>query len=371
MIVLSGGFFSPISANAQVFYWDNTVTNGAWNDSANWQGGQVPNAVDISVNFENFQETAVSLQDYEATFGSLSARTSVTLGSTSEKVGIINLETMLEQPLLRVGAGTVTINADVTGTKGFRKEGDGCVTFRFNTNTQIYSGNITLAGGALGISQDGSLGQADNDIVVEATSTLQIEPSDDVSPVGVAASRDIWIASGAALTIDNSAAAVVGTVRGSISGDGSLVFGGTGSLILNGTNTYAGATLINSPGFGGSAANTNIVGRTNHVSFASPGSIPANTPLTLNFGSRSAINSSSMINVNLGGNAITPTLFAPTFSAVATASTNSTLAMVLTNGSLTYTTSDSFAVATRGAGFVNAELTLPETVMLQRECPDS
>jgi fibronectin-binding autotransporter adhesin len=355
-LLVAGAF----RAEAQFFYWNTAVTNGLWNDTANWEEGIVPNEVDAVVFFDNTVNTVVNLNGFTATVGELNFANTVTIGSTTSNDDIINLDSTAGQPRISVAANNAFMYGELTGTNGFRKEGPARFSFRFNPNDQNYSGNITLAGGILGINQDGSLGNTNNDIIAEATSTLQIEPGNNTNAVTLGTGRDISIASGATLTINNGGAAVVGTVNGVVSGDGNLTFGGTGSLILNGTNTYTGATVINGPGFGGSATNTNIVSRSNLVSFANLGSIPTGTALTATFGSASAINSSSTMNINLGGNALTPTLFAPTFSGVATNSTSSTLAMVITNGSLNYTTVDTFAVNTRGVGLVNADLTLPE-----------
>jgi len=356
---------SALQADAQTFYtWNTAVTNGLWNDTTNWVDGVVPNEVDAVVFFDNTATTAVSLNGFTATVGELSFANTITIGSTTNSDDILNLDSTVGQPRILVAANNAFMYGELTGTNGFRKEGPGRFSFRFNPNNQNYTGNITLAGGILGINQDGSLGDANNDLVVEATSTLQIEPGNNTNAVALGTGRDIAIGSGTTLTINNGAAAVVGTVEGIVSGDGNLTFGGTGSLVLTGENTYAGNTQVNGPGFGGSATNTNIISRSNLLSFANPGSIPQSTPLTLTFGSATAVNSSSTINVDLGGNAITPTLFTPNFNAVATGSTNSTLAMVITNGSLTYSTGDNFAVATRGAGLVSADLTLPETTTI-------
>jgi fibronectin-binding autotransporter adhesin len=356
---------SALRADAQNFFtWNTAVTNGLWNDTTNWVDGVVPNEVDAVVFFDNTATTAVSLNGFTATVGELSFANTITIGSTTNSDDFLNLDSTAGQPIVRVAANNAFMYGELTGTNGFRKEGPGRFTFRFNPNNQNYTGDITLAGGILGINQDGSLGDTNNDLVVEATSTLQIEPGNNTSAVSLDAGRNIAIASGTTLTINNGAAAVAGTVNGAISGDGNLTFGGTGSLILNGANTYAGATTVNSPGFGGSATNTNVVTRSNLLSFAGAGALPLATALNLSFGSASAVNSSSTINVDLGGGALAPSLLT-IGNNTNTTSTNSLMAYDISKGSLTY--SDPFGAlnfSARGAGNVTNELRLPATTIL-------
>jgi fibronectin-binding autotransporter adhesin len=353
-------------AEAQFYTWDTAVTNGLWNDTTNWVDGIVPNEAGAVVFFDNVGTVGVGLNGFTATAGEISVANGATFGSTTNTDDILNLDNGGTQPIISANSSSLAafMYAEVTGTNGFRKTGPGRLTFRFNTNNQNYTGNITLAAGTLGINQDGSLGSADNDIIVEGTSTLQMEPGNSSSPVSLDAGRDISIASGATLTINNGASAGVGTINGAVSGDGNLSFGGTGSLILNGTNTYTGTTTINSPGFGGSATNTNTVSRTNLVSFASPASIPSSTALTLSFGTAAATNSISTINVNLGGASFNPSILT-IGNNTSGASTNSLMAYDISNGSLTY--SDAFGAlnfSARGTSVVTNELRLPGTTTL-------
>ncbi len=353
-------------AEAQFYTWNPAVTNGLWNDTTNWVDGVVPNEAGAVVFFDNVGTVGVGLNGFTATAGEINVANGAIFGSTTNTDDILNLDNGDTQPIISANSSSLAafMYAEVTGTNGFRKTGPGRLSFRFNPNNQNYTGNITLAAGTLGINQDGSLGSADNDIIVEGTSTLQIEPGNNTSPVSLDAGRDISIASGATLTINNGAAAVVGTINGAVSGDGNLTFGGTGSLILNGTNTYTGTTTINSPGFGGSATNTNTVSRTNLVSFAGPASIPSNTALTLSFGTAAATNSISTINVNLGGATLTPGILT-IGNNTSGASTNSLMAYDISNGSLTY--SDAFGAlnfSARGTSVVTNELRLPGTTTL-------
>jgi fibronectin-binding autotransporter adhesin len=353
-------------AEAQFYTWNPAVTNGLWNDTTNWVDGVVPNEAGAVVFFDNVGTVGVGLNGFTATAGEISVANGATFGSTTNTDDILNLDNGDTQPIISANSSSLSafMYAEVTGTNGFRKTGPGRLSFRFNPNNQNYTGNITLAEGTLGINQDGSLGSADNDIIVEGTSTLQIEPGNNTSPVSLNAGRDISIASGATLTINNTAAPVVTTINGAISGDGNLTFGGTGSLILNGTNTYAGTTVINSPGFGGTATNTNVVTRSNLVSFAGVSSLPASTALTLGFGTNAATNSISTINVNLGGASLNPSILTIGNNTNG-ASTNSLMAYDISNGSLTY--SDAFGAlnfSARGTSVVTNELRLPGTTTL-------
>lgn len=371
-------------SEAQLYFWDTAVTNGQWNDIANWTDGVVPNEAGAVVYFDNINP-AVGLSGFTATSGEINVANSAVFGSTTNSDDILNLDTgSTNQPLISVATGSAFMYAELTGTNGFRKAGGGRLSFRFNNNDQNYTGAITLAGGTLGINQDGSLGAAGNGVVVESSSTLQSEPGNNTNPVSLGDGRSISIASGATLTVNNSAAAVATTINGPVSGDGGFAFGGTGTLTLSGTNSYKGTTTVNGPGFGGSITtnfttnttnstiSTNIVTngatRTSLFAFGGPDSAPATNPLVVTMGTASAIFSTSTVTVNLGGAAVTPS----SFSAVANGatanppnSTNSLLSINITNGSLTYSApSQSFLFNTKGAGAVTAELRLPQSTTL-------
>lgn len=367
-------------AEAQgVYIWNTAVTNGLWNNAANWEDGIVPNEVNALVFFENTASTSVDLSGFTATVGDMVFDRNVTLGSTGVSDDILNLESTLGQPILSVAdGGNVFMYAEVTGTNGFRKEGLGRLTFRFNPNDQTYRGDITLAGGMLGINQDGSLGDPENDILVEANSTLQIEPGNNTNAVTLGAGRNISIDSGANLSVNNGGSAVVTTIEGAISGDGNLTFGGTGSLILSGVNTYTGTMQVNGPGYGTPftfstntnttpptvTTNTNTVVRTSLVSFAAENALRDQAPLAVSFGSAAATNNITTIAVNLGG-------FDRTFSTFSilnntnNASINSLMALDISNGGMTYANpSGAFNFSARGSGNVTNELRLPDRAEL-------
>lgn len=366
-------------AEAQFYTWDTAVTNGLWNDTANWVDGIVPNEPGAVVFFDNVGTVGVGLNGFTATAGEISVANGATFGSTTNTDDILNLDNGGTQPIISANSSSLAafMYAEVTGTNGFRKTGPGRLTFRFNPNNQNYTGNITLDAGTLGINQDGSLGSTDNDIIVEGTSTLQIEPGNSTNPVTLNAGRDISIVSGATLTINNTAATVVTTINGAISGDGNLTFGGTGTLVLAGSNSYTGSTTVNGPGFGSPftyttntnttpatvTTNTNTVVRGNLLSFAGENALRSGAALSTGFGTAPATNNNTTIAINLGGFARTLSSFSVANNTGA--STNSLMVFDITNGGLTYADPlGAFNFSARGAGNVTNELRLPEATTL-------
>ncbi|MFL6584104.1 MAG: autotransporter-associated beta strand repeat-containing protein [Chthoniobacterales bacterium] len=158
----------------------------------------------------------------------------------------------------------------VTGQGGgFTKTGTGVVGLG-GTNT--FTGDVTIAGGALSISRDANLGAAANEVYLNSGATLRIEDGLDnfgatpSSPVlaTFATSRQINL-TGGNNTIEvknyadtNTSFGVGGapaapashlntlTVDGLLTGAGNLVKEGDGKLVLTNTsNNFTGATIVN------------------------------------------------------------------------------------------------------------------------------
>lgn len=369
-VALLCGFLStgPTTLQAQNFYtWNPLVTNGLWNDVANWDGGVVPNEAGAVVFFDNTANITVNLNGFAATLGELNIANNATFGSTTNTDDIINLDNAaVGQPLISVAAGSAFMYAEITGTNGFRKTGAGRLSFRFNPNNQAYSGNITLGGGTLGINQNGSLGADDNDLIFETSSTLSVEPSavaTNPQTVVLPATRAVQIASGATATV--SVGEFVGaTIAGDITGEGGLSFAGAGTLVLTGSNSYTGATTVNWPGFGGTSTNTNVVVRSSRLAFGGAASLPATNPLVLSFGTSAAFNSSSTVVVDLGGGTLNPATLV-IGNNTATTSTNSLMAYDITNGGLVFSDpANTLNFSARGAGNVTNDLRLPNNANL-------
>ncbi|MFM6174887.1 MAG: hypothetical protein ACKPB4_22620, partial [Sphaerospermopsis kisseleviana] len=305
--LLLSAAFVLISAPARAqSVWQGT-NSAIWDDIANWSTGVVPNLAGVEARFTN--AASVNMNSFAATIGTLSAFNAS--GSVVLSNGTVTFDSgSAATPIVDAtnGNATVFMYANVLGTSGIRKTGPGEFSFRFNTVDQTYSGGILLDGGRFTINQNGSLGDSNNTITVQSSSTLQSSPGSNSGTVTISSGHAInlgWESSSANLTLNNGFSNVTTVVQSDITGSGNLIFGGTGGLVLSGANS-AGLVTVNGPGFGGATNTNTIVTRTNRVSFASADSLGSSTGLTVSLGSASAFNSSSTINVDLGGLARSP-----------------------------------------------------------------
>lgn len=221
-------------------------TNGLWNAATNWSAG-VPDAQDAQADFTN--AASVDVNGATVTVGTLFVNTTNAADAVTISNGTIDLNVSFGTPAINVGAASANslfMYANVTGAGGLRKDGPGRFTFRFNNNNQTYAGGIFLNGGTFGINQAGSMGDADNDVTVEASSTFRFEPGSDAGSLTLGTGHDFILNTGTTLTIQNSGSNTVSsTINGAFSGDGNLVFSGTGTLTLGGAAGYTGTTTIN------------------------------------------------------------------------------------------------------------------------------
>jgi autotransporter-associated beta strand protein len=228
------------------------ATGAQWGTAANWTGG-VPNAIGAVANINT--AVTVNLSDtgtggtYPYTFGTLanSAAVSVVIGNNGVTTDILTAATSTGAPVINVAnsGGIIFFYANLEGTQGFEKTGAGKLTFRFNSAAQSYSGPITISGGILGITNNGSLGNADNDITIASGARLLLEPSPS-GAVTLGSTRTITL-SGVQSQIGASNASdhliIDGTVNESVAGNG-LVKTDAGKVTLNGTISYTGETRI-------------------------------------------------------------------------------------------------------------------------------
>ncbi|MCP5127842.1 MAG: autotransporter-associated beta strand repeat-containing protein [Gammaproteobacteria bacterium] len=123
-----------------------------------------------------------------------------------------------------------TLSGDLSGSGGFSKIGAGTLTL---SGTNIYSGDTTIATGALNIATDSNLGNGA--LLLGAGATLGISDSTTIAK---------------SITLNGDASIIVAgdtTLSGTISdGAGSfdLMKGGAGTLALSGANNYDGATTV-------------------------------------------------------------------------------------------------------------------------------
>jgi autotransporter-associated beta strand protein len=246
--VLAGG----AEARAQST-WTGT-TGGEWGTAANWTGG-VPNAIGAVANINT--ALTVNLSDtgtggtYPYTFGTLAttiASGSVVLGNNSVTTDILTAQTSSATPVINVAnsGGTIFYYANLEGTQGFEKTGAGKLTWRFNGADQNYSGNVLISGGILGINQNGSLGDDNNDITIASGARLLAEPGGNSGTITLPATRTITL-TGAQSQIGSNNANVNLVIQGAVTESGTgqgLVKTDPGVVTLQGTLSYTGETRI-------------------------------------------------------------------------------------------------------------------------------
>lgn len=260
-IALLLGLAFAANSPAQTTYQGLLSGLTEWTNTANWVGGVVPDATNASVLFTNTSATNAWTND-TITVGTITASNAsgnVVIGSGTTTTDELELATSSGTPTIFVnGGGTLFNYATVTGTQGFTKTGGGNLTFRFNTANNTFSGNINHNAGTLTINQDGSLGDADNDIIINSdgvsrTNTFAFSPGNNAGTVTLNANRSITISNGL-LQVQSTSNAISSVIDGAISGAGALTLVGpssagsnvatANSYTLNGANTYAGQTTI-------------------------------------------------------------------------------------------------------------------------------
>jgi autotransporter-associated beta strand protein len=222
------------------------ASGGEWNSAPNWNPATVPNATGVAAVFTG--TTQVNLTSFNATTGTLTyggTGGSLVIGATSGTDDVITLATSSGSPTVSATNSNATIfmYANVEGTQGITKTGAGKFTFRFNGADQNYSGPITISGGIFGINQDGSLGNADNDVTIAHGARLTVEPGSNTGTVTLPATRTITFTSGTG-QFGVSPAAVTAIVSGSVLGSGGFTKTDAGNLTFNGPVSYQGATRV-------------------------------------------------------------------------------------------------------------------------------
>jgi autotransporter-associated beta strand protein len=234
-------------AEAQFYTWNPAVTNGLWNDTTNWEEAEVPDAASSSVFFNNTSPTSVGFNEFTATVGDLTLLTNVTLGSAAETGGVLNLDTTLfPQPFLQVDGGTLRVYTDVTGSSGLAKQGPGTLSFLGNTKDLGFTGDISINAGKIQINQDGSLGNAGNDVKMAGGTVLIYGTTNATGATTLGADRTITIAGGGQGGFEALSGHTL-TITSSIQNVGTpaiLRKFGTGTVILSGPANYGGTTII-------------------------------------------------------------------------------------------------------------------------------
>lgn len=134
-------------------------------------------------------------------------------------------------PQLNVATTQATIASDITGTNGIAKAGTGTLILE---GAKTFTGTVAVNAGVLRISEDGALGDAENDIVLAGT---------------LATTQSLTLGAGRALTGGGALAPAPGTtleVAGSMTMTG-LAIADTGTVNLTGTTPTVGALSFTAP----------------------------------------------------------------------------------------------------------------------------
>ncbi len=224
--------------------WTGGNTTNNYNDAANWSPSGVPNGVDSRAVFTSLAST--SWTNSTNTLGSLfNSGGNLTFGTTATTSDVLRLETSSGTPVIS-NASDVFFYANLEGSQGFQKTGAGRFTFRFNGAAQSYSGNILVSQGVLGINQDSSLGDTNNDITIGNGARLLAEPGGNSGTVTLGSSRTITLA-GTQSQLGSGNAAVNMVIEGNIletTGGNGLVKTDAGVVTLAGNVGYTGETRI-------------------------------------------------------------------------------------------------------------------------------
>jgi len=232
---------APVVASAQST-WLPTSGTTPWTTGTAWSNGVIPSAVDAVTVFPAAGPT-ILLDDTTVTVGTINQTTAsgnVVIGNTLSNTDWINMAVTTGVPIINVTGGNLYMYAQLSGSQGLQKNGNGVYSPRYNPADYTYTGTNFFNGGTVQIARDGHLGDPSNPIVVSANTNLQ-----NYAGTTLGAARTISLANGTVLTAQNGAANNSLTLNGAITGGGGLTFN-TGFFTLGGANTYTGNTTIRS-----------------------------------------------------------------------------------------------------------------------------
>ena len=235
-------------------YWitptNTAATTFPWNGATNWSTGIVPSATDAVIIFTNFPGTQPAVNTTNVIsggtntpfiFGTLVCSNSQVLNGGGQLIAAVSTGT----PTINVGSGILWLYPLLGGTQGFNKTGGGEVTFRYNGNSNPFTGNVIISGGDLCLNVDVNLGNPNNDLVISNNAKLLINPT-TAAPVTLAPTRTLTLACLAA-NVDVAGTnwlSIPGVINESVAGQGGLQKTDSGTLALSGANTFGGGTTV-------------------------------------------------------------------------------------------------------------------------------
>lgn len=282
-------------------------SNALWSAASAWSPANVPNAVDAVVTFNTTGPVNNPAASVTNTLGTLNDTAATGFGLAGNNL-VLNFQVSAGRPVINVtNGGALYAYFTTAGTQGFTKTGGGTLTYRYaSTSIQPVTGNLILAGGALGLNVDANLGNAANGIIFSNNAELIFNPTTPAD-VTLAATRTVTLACPAAnfdVATTNYSLAVPGVINESVAGSG-LQKNDVGSLILSGPNTYTGATKV--------SGGTLSVSATNHLGAAAAslvfdgGTLQITGTVMTNFGHAVSFTSGKTVtlDINAAGNSFT------------------------------------------------------------------
>ena len=252
IVLVVGTGLVTLSVRAASYTWTGP-TGADWGNAANWSPSTgYPNGTNDVVLITNNHTLNFSNGITSGVFGYLTNACPVAgnavLGASAQTNVFLTAAVTAGSPLISVtnSSGNLYFYAQLSGTQGFTKAGNGKLTFRFNPATNPFSGTINVNAGTLGIEHDGSLGYFTNGVTIANSTRLLLEPGTNTGTYPLAASRIITL-KGALARIGVTPAAVHLVVNCPITQDAAgrgLNKVDTGKVTLAGPLSYSGETRI-------------------------------------------------------------------------------------------------------------------------------
>lgn len=187
-VPISGGYTAGANYSRATLAWLLQSTGGTWSNTANWDGGVIPDAVGAVPTFGNFDVLADNSVTLDAprtvgglTFGDTSTTTSAswTLTDGGNEANTLTLDTLSGAPTVNVGAlgsgATATLDLCLTGTDGFAKAGAGTLVL---TKAPAVSGAWSIGAGVLRLTGDANLNTGSSSVSVSGGGQLAIDGVD-------------------------------------------------------------------------------------------------------------------------------------------------------------------------------------------------
>jgi autotransporter-associated beta strand protein len=214
VLTLNGG---TVASNASRDFADNRLGGGIV-IGGNVQFGELDTVVSIASSTAN-----------------LSFANNVGLGSATRTFTQGNNGTNTFSGIISNTSGGLTFAANV-GTNG---------RFEITNASNTFTGDINVNGGEVRFTTDGSMGNADNDIIIDGG---RLAKANDATTVTLGSGRTISVGDGAGTSISSPGSGILiynGAIANKSGETGAWAKQGGGALELGGASSYTGSTAIN------------------------------------------------------------------------------------------------------------------------------